>query len=95
MTDDKLGRWICHLGSVICHPNELEASSGNPSAKPSASPALLRSYADTLALHATPYIPGLTSVPETNEMAQKEILQVWPTSASNPYEYPRTISEHI
>src|SRR5580700_3600752 len=35
MTDDKLGRWICHLGSVICHPNEPEASSGNPSAKPS------------------------------------------------------------
>jgi hypothetical protein len=39
--------------------------------------------------------PGLTLVPETNEMALKKILQVSPTSASNPYEYRRTISEHI
>jgi hypothetical protein len=44
---------------------------------------------------APPAIPGLTSVPETNEMASKNILQLSPISASNPYEYRRTVSKYI
>jgi hypothetical protein len=44
---------------------------------------------------ATPAIPGLTSVPETNEIAPKNILQLPPISASNPYEYRRTVSKYI